>query len=470
MTVLTDYDHDVFVSYAHLDDHDDQPWIRTFVHHLRLHSDSRLGRPMRVWMDDILCGNDPVTPKLIETVTRSATLLIVMSRAYLRSEWCAKERNAFLSVAKNRIGEGRVFVVEAWETDRNERPVELQDLKGFSFWIRDPQAGGASMTLGLIDARETRFQAKLGDLSAQLVARIMTFDHSPPGMPPHMPMSGDTVFIARSTDDLDEREEELSDYLSQAGITRLPTKWYSQESESAFRTAMISDLKRASVYVQLLGKAHGRKPEFGGDRRFPALQAELARESGKPLLLWRDLRDDPADVADPIHRAMLEDARACSFAEFKSAIVETARRKPPTHKPRAPGVTVFVNADRDDLEVARQVSDALSQRGIDCFWPLREGPPERVRQDLENNLRECDGLIIVYGSTEPSWVRDQLRQGRKILSQRERDLAALAIFFGPPEQKQEIAVALPNLILLDGRHGLNATAFETFLQRVSAVG
>jgi hypothetical protein len=469
MTVLNDYQQDVFVSYAHLDDHDDQPWIRTFVHHLRLQSTSRLGRPIRVWMDDELRGNDAITPRLIETVERSATLLIVMSRAYLGSEWCARERNAFLNMAKDRAAEGRVFVVEAWETEFSERPKELQDLKGFPFWVRDPQAGGASMTLGLIDAREIRFQSRLGGLSAQLVEKLMTLDRAPASNAVHAPEPGETVFIARATDDLDEREEELSNYLSQAGIARLPEKWYSQQSESDFRAAMIHDLKRASVYVQLLGKAHGRKPEFGGEQRFPALQAAIARASGKPVLQWRDPNDHLADVADPLHRALLEEARACSFEEFKAGVVELVRRKPPPPIRNRQGVTVFVNADRSDSDVVKQMSDALEQRGVGCFLPLWDGPPESVRKDLEDNLLECDGLIIVYGSTEPSWVRDQLRQGRKILIKRKRELAAMAVFIGPPEQKSDIAVRLPNLMLLDGSHGMNGATLDPFLQRVSAV-
>jgi hypothetical protein len=468
MTVLAEYDHDVFISYAHLDDRGARPWISTLVENLKLYASPRLGRQLRVWMDHELAGNDPVTPALIGAIQRSATLLVVMSRGYLQSEWCCKERNAFLSVAADRIAEQRVFVVDAWETDRSEMPGELRDLKGFPFWVQDSGAGGFARPLGLIDVQERRYHERLIDLSAQLVKRLQSLEVANTTIETGAANPFDTVFIARSTDDLEDREEELNGYLSQAGIERLPKKWYPDMSEAAFRAAMNADLQRSSVFVQLLGKAHGRKPEFGGECRYPALQSDLARACGKPVLQWRDPRDDPADVSDAVHRALLEDARACSFEDFKSAVVELARRKPVEPKPKPPGVTVFVNADRNDLEVAQRVAEVLAQKGVECYWPLREGSPEAVRQDLEENLKDCDGLILVYGTTEPSWVRDQLRQGRKILSQRERALAAMAIYLGPPEQKKEIAVALPNLITLDGRTGLNATAFETFLQRVTS--
>jgi hypothetical protein len=57
---------------------------------------------------------------------------------------------------------------------------------------------------------------------------------------------------------------------------------------------------------------------------------------------------------------------------------------------------------------------------------------------------------LIYGASEHSWIRDQLRQGRKILSQREA-LTALAIYLGAPAQKKELAVAMPGLLTLDSR-------------------
>ena len=118
--------------------------------------------------------------------------------------------------------------------------------------------------------------------------------------------------------------------------------------------------------------------------------------------------------------------------------------------------------------MAQELSERLAREGVESYWPILEGSPEQVRQDLEDNLKACDGLVLIYGATEPSWVRDQLRQGRKILSQRERALAALAIYLGPPEQKKELAVALPHLITLDGRAGLTQQTVRQFVARLNA--
>ena len=281
------------------------------------------------------------------------------------------------------------------------------------------------------------------------------------------PAATEHIFLARSTDDMETREAELVSYLTQAGLGIFPETWYREDDYQEFRAAMQADLHRCSAFVQLLGRLTGRRAKFAGDRRFPAIQYDIAKESGKPILQWREPTDDLAAVEDAGHRALLDGARACGFEEFKRTVVEAARRKPHAPTPRPPNVAVFVNADGSDLDIARQLSQLFAEQGVECYWPITEGSPEKVRLDLEANLKACDGLVLIYGASEPSWVRDQLRQGRKILSQRDRPLAAMAICLGPPPQKTELAVALPGLITLDGRAGISPLMLDKFVKRLA---
>ena len=339
---------------------------------------------------------------------------------------------------------------------RRYLPPEFGDLIGFKFWTQDNDAGGVTRPLGLTDLKEQAYFASvinLGDKLAQKLKEIRAARTV--GTPSSAIAAIEHVFLARSTDDMETREAELVSHLTQAGLRILPETWYREDNEQEFRAAMQADLQRCSVFVQLLGRLPGRRARFAEGRRFPAIQHDIAREVGKPILQWRDLADDPAAIEDEAHRALLEGARAGGFEEFKRAVVEATRRKVQPPKPRAANVAVFVNADRGDLEIARKLSELLAQQGVECYWPIAEGSPEKVRQDLEENLKACDGLVLIYGAAEPSWVRDQLRQGRKILGQRDRPLAGLAICLGPPPEKLELAVALPELITLDGRDRRN---------------
>jgi TIR domain len=469
MAYVPGYDHDVFVSYAHLDDQGASAWVTNLVRHLDTEVRQRLGtKDLRIWIDHDLDGNHPLTPEIMQAIRRSATILLIVSPSYIASEWCVRERNAFLGFARDCVSEGRIFIVRCRDIDPQFLPPEFGDLIGFKFWTQDSDAGGVTRPLGLIDLKEPAYFAgviNLGDKLAQKLREIRAARTA--GAPSSAPTATEHVFLARSTDDMETREAELVSHLTQAGLTVLPETWYREDSEQEFRAAMQADLHRCSVFVQLLGRLPGRRLKFAEGRRFPAVQHDIAKEMGKPVLQWRDPAEKPAAVEDGCHRALLEGARASGFEEFKRAVVEATRRKVQTPRPRAANVAVFVNADRGDLEIARNLSELLAQQGVECYWPITEGSPEKVRQDLEANLKACDGLVLIYGASEPSWVRDQLRQGRKILCQRDRPLAGLAIYLGPPPEKMELAVALPELITLDGRAGVTPLMLRQFVDRLA---
>jgi hypothetical protein len=87
MAFVSDYEHDVFVSYAHLDNQGETAWVSTLIRHLDTDLRQRLGtKDLRIWIDENLDGNRPLTPEIMRSIQRSATLLIVMSSGYLASE------------------------------------------------------------------------------------------------------------------------------------------------------------------------------------------------------------------------------------------------------------------------------------------------------------------------------------------------------------------------------------------------
>lgn len=448
---------DVFVSYASLDNQDGAGWVANLVRDLGSLLGPSLGsKAVHIWWDyEGLDGNHPFTPKILEAVRHSATLLIVMSEGYLASDWCARERNEFLNVARDRVAEGRVFIVHCRDTDRRARPREFADLRGYTFWTKDPDAGGAKRPLGWPEFKEPAYLREVLNLNDKLAAKLKELKAQGP------PANQVCVFLARSNDDVLEREEELKSHLIQAGLTVLPDIWYPEGDEQAFRTAMEADLPRCSAFAQLLGRLSGRRV---GGCRLPAIQYEIARDAKKPILQWRDPAENLAAITDADHRVLVEGARASGFEEFKRAVVEAARRKPePTFSPPAPG-TVFVNADRDDLGLAEEISAWLCMQGVGTYLPILQGKPAEVRRNLKKNLKICDGLILVYGMAPPIWVQEQLRQRHKI---RERTFSAQALYLAPPPEKTKVG-EFPEVMMLDGRQGLTPEIMRRFVDRLNS--
>jgi hypothetical protein len=82
--------YDVFVSYAHADDECPRGaefgWVTTFTEELRKLLRMKIGaQGADIWMDHQLTSNDRVTPTLMQTVRESRTIVLFMSRGYLRS-------------------------------------------------------------------------------------------------------------------------------------------------------------------------------------------------------------------------------------------------------------------------------------------------------------------------------------------------------------------------------------------------
>jgi len=475
MAVIRGYEHDLFVSYAHIDN---QPlkageagWVDMLLAKVQAEVCQRLGtRAFDCWMDHELEGNLPFSPEILRAVRGSALLLVVLSPAYLKSEWCRRERNEFLAAVKDRVERGSLFLVRARPVDQGEIPPEFGALLGYSFSVLDPDMR-AERPLGIPDPLEPKFIKRVFELSQdikQQVARLNAEPASPaPGTRTGAPAPTGTrcVFVAPSTDDLADREDDLRAYLSQAGISVLPATWYPQTDAAAFEAAMMADLRRCNAFAQLLGPSHGRKLPFAPEARLPRLQYELAQRAGIPIVQWRERGLDLAAVEDAAHRMLLDQARACGLEEFKRAVVDEARKdRTPAAAAPAGNVVVFVNADSPDRDLARQVGNALGQFGIECYWPLENGPADELRKDLEDNLRTCDGVLLVYGATGATWVRRQLREARKILSQRERPLAALAVFEGPPPEKVDLGVAIPRLVTLNCRSGIDVGALKQFVE------
>ena len=126
-----------------------------------------------------------------------------------------------------------------------------------------------------------------------------------------------------------------------------------------------------------------------------------------PILQWRnpalDVQAVQRDIEDADHRALLLGAsvQAVDIEDFCREIfqqVERNKEERQKNPPRDAFVFVNVNLDYDSHETAAALCRYLEQRGIGYVLPINTGQAEEIRKDMEANLLECDGMIIVYGS------------------------------------------------------------------------
>jgi hypothetical protein len=493
------FQYDIFVSYAQVDDQPTsgmtQGWVTTLVHDLSVVLDQRCGRigASRIWWDQ---GNLPhhgnITPAIEQTLDTTGLLLVIYSQGYLSSGWCRAEREHFVSQL-GAAGADRIFLVERDRIDLARRPAAFGDMLPHRFWERQ---GRGWRTLGVPSThQDDAYFTALDRLATELyeeMQRLGACSTASPASPvgnqesPNQDMdTPDTVFLAQVTEDLDAQRNQVRDYLQQAGIRVVPDRLYPSDGE-AFDAALAQDLPGCALFAQLLGPLVGRKLA-GLDSSYVARQHQAALAGDKAILQWRSRDLDLNTVDDSAHRNLLdgEAVMAVDLTEFKRSIVQRLEQERHKRDARrraaqasidvgvdadtpASGSFVFLGNTRSDRDQAERIGEILSRRGYAFASTLTDGEPGDIKEDLEANLKECDGLIIVHGQSSTAAMRRLLRNCRTWISRREQPIRALALYQGPPpETKGNLGMGLGRMLTIDCHDGLDETRFLEFLHQLN---
>jgi hypothetical protein len=479
---------DIFISYAHVDDEPDPAfpdrpgWVTTLVRCLEKRIAKKLGRveSYDIWRDPKLAGHVDLTPDIIGRAREAALFLLVLSPAYLASEWCRRELRIFDEAIRGRkAARGRIFVVEFDRVDPKRKLPELADVKGYRFWVEDPDTGNPE-TLGypIVREKDEEYHKRVNDLCIELVRQLDALKQceataagalSEPG-----PDTRPHVFLAEVTEDLDTRRDAVRRHLDQAGFRVLPEAEPPHDDAEAYRAAVDSDLPKCVAFVQLLSATPGRRFR-GSEVSYVALQLQRAALARKPVLQWRSRQLDTGSEEIPEdHRQRLigPTVAATDLSEFQSLVVETVKKitepaaKEPDNLTAANGdKLVFVDAEETDIDAARAIIGIFEARGIGALPPVRGTTPESIRAALRTRMLACDGMVLVHGSN-PDWPILQWTHFRKLKAEREAPNCAIGLCdLPPPEKVMKVTdvLQLPSAHVIDCRDGLIADKFAAFL-------
>lgn len=508
MSRITSID-DVFISYAHIDNVPARGvrhgWVSNLHYGLERALARQLGGQCSIWFDQSeLRGHHAVTPAIVDKLASVSTFVAVLTAGYLQSEWCRKELEVFLSRFPT-MPSGRLFVVDVASLAREERRgLGIGDLTTYRFWFRDEAK--RVRTYGAPEPRpdELEYYRLVDDLATDIADALKASDPrfdrslaarpvrrtlaepagvaiapvatlmSPapangllagpadpvepaaliPGAAPAPDPAQRPILIGEVTDDLVPVRRQLLRYLEQAELPVQVADSYGLSAD-AFTHALRSNLQNAGLFVQLLSQVPSRPlPEL--PEGYASLQHRLALEGGRTLLSWRDPALAVGDVEDEGQRGLLlhESVHAVPFETFKRLVMETATAPAPEPPKLGGNPFVFINAEKSDLNLAEQIKSYIGRYAA-AFLPVNEGKPEEIRRDTEENIVDCDGLLVVYGDGSAAWVRQQLRLYNKLAPQREKPIKLLALVEAPPDSKPEINVQIPGMRILNCRAGLN---------------
>ena len=494
------FDHDVFISYASVDNPSSHSWITHFVSNLTelLAIEYGFNNDDRIWWDQLHFDKDTsLTEQISRRVRRSACMVVVLSAGYVHSDWCRQEREAFLAaMAESPDQVGRIFLIDLGQLELSARPPDFQHLRGHHFFRQKPGTSGTAHReqFGFPvpvpkNPDHKEFYSATLELAKGIHGRVSKLrTASKPGATaapkpteklPEKRHKDITIFVAEATDDAATEREDVVRFLSDhftvvpSNDDALPNSW------DEWKSTVDQQLSTAKLVVQVLGAFPG-KPIRGSKEPLILAQYDRAILSGKPIMSWR--LTGPDSVPDPRLKQLVAAAAYCgTIAEFNQEVKQKAI---PVQRPQPPSMPfheildapkVFIQTDINDLAAASQLMNRLCNSGCTSFLPLTTGTPSEIREDTEQHLTTCDGLIVYYGESPPAWVRSQFsRLDRYHALRREtnptRPMKAWAICQGPPPSKAPLNFGARNLLWIDLNDDTHEEQLSEWVARLRSGG
>lgn len=470
MTYVPGFEHDIFISYAHVDNtpvEEEEGWVTKLHSSLLALIPQKIGRAegFSIWRDLKLSGNDELVDSLDSAFRRSAIMLTILTPSYLASTWCSKELEGFSSqphpIFGPRVGDkNRVFkVMPSPHIPTNEHPLSLMGSTGYQFYSINRMKGTEERFRRTAQQDpDQRYWQKLDDLARDIAELLKKMRRMATGEPPALVTAaptGPSVYLAEVTDDLIDQRDEVRRALEQRNVKVLPEIELQQSSPASVEAAREA-LGRAQLSVHLLGLYYGRRPA-GEERSFIHLQyLEALGESKRrplPRLSWlkKDFDFTSADEDQRAFLTSLEDDPGAGGELLKTGIEELkdiimSKVAPPPASPLEEDSFFYISCTPDDSERARRILGCLRSENCQGIISPTEGADEdALRKHHRANLRRCDVLMILYGRAPEMWVQDKAIEAWEVAKRRKKKPMKMYVHDWPPPLKKEVGIALQNL-------------------------
>ena len=455
------FKHDIFISYAHVDNLPSQGgarWVDQFHRAFENKLATRVGRlgSVRIWRDPALDGSQVFDQALRNRIQSAAVFLALTSNGYLESDYCVKELHWFHQTAQQsrdglQIGERR-RLLNALLTNLHHTkwPEEFRGTTGFPFHDAAVEDQIAEPTKPASDDFDGQIR-KLADAAYRLLEDFKKRHE----MAPEEPSSTSYIFLADTSDSLQEVRERLTFDLKQKGtevITDIPPPYEPKEHEASVKGA----LKKARLSVHLLDAFPGRKIPEEPDTTYPKRQIELALASSKPQLLWVAPSLSLESVSSETHRAFLKNLES-GEREQKSydfvrepaerlveVILGKLERLETAIATTEDASSILLDTHVKDQSFAWDLGRYLVARGIQPFIHPETDDPEAGIRAFEDQLARVRKLVVFYGHVSRRWVESRIEcalqfVARQLVSARRSTLEACYVYLLPPEKRERFA-------------------------------
>ena len=499
------FDKHIFISYSHIDNEPIAPvsdgWVTRFHQSLDAMLSMRLGRRATIWRDVKLAGNDVFADEIGAQFASTAVLLAVVSPRYVDSDWCRREAREFCISAEASCGlvvgnKARVFKIIKTPVDSQEPlPQVMRETLGVDFYVLDERQVPLELDSAFGADMLPKYNVKIAGLAweiAQLVKQLEAANDAQGAdansAAPHADPAKPAVYLAECSYDRRDDRDALRAELRLRGYPVLPERELPRD-ETAYIAEVRTLLGRSALAVHLVGNQFGSVPDGPSQKSVVVLQNEIAAQCSSqrqlPRILWLPAATAPTDPQQQqFVAALLRDAQAQLGADLitadigvlKSTIqaaldrIEQCRVKAESALAEAPaGRFVYLICDQRDRRATIALRKALRARGIEVVIPLFEGDAATLRRTHEEQLAQCDAVIVHYGAGDEAWKRTVDSDLRKARAHRTTPLPAPWIYLAPPasDDKAEL-VELQEAGVIDATAGFDEGALAPMVDALQS--
>ncbi len=458
----------------------------------------RLGGEAAIWRSNKLQGNDIFGDEIVDQFPKTALLVSVLSPHYLKSEWCAKEVNAFCEAAEQTGGivvenKARIFkVIKSPVKEQDALPSVMKDTLGYEFFTYQD---GAPLEL---DPQENpqdyrRKVSKLAwdisqlleDLNAGSSQDERSFEDQ---------TSDDaklTVYLAACSYDRKKDREIVEGELRQHGYKVLPDRQMPGE-ELEYIESVKSLLERCKLSIHLVGNSYGGVPDGPSLKSESILQNELAAERSKSDGLQRIIWLPEGTISEQEQQqtfidALHQDAEAQFGADLitreleylKTSILSTLKKleQPEPAQPEPAADTdgaklVYLICTERDRKATVPFRKFCRDKGLEVVIPAFEGDAKTVRQAHRQLMTDCDAIILFYGEGDEGWKRTIDSELKKMPGYRggKTLLASFTYLASPKTADKEDLIDMEEPNLITGLDEFSEANMAEFLQAMNPNG
>lgn len=491
------FQRDVFISYAHLDNEGgaNPGWINRFHQTLDGFLTQRLGHKAQIWRDDKLRGNDIFGDEIVGQVPATAVMLSVLSPRYVESPWCLREAATFCEVAQRPPGltiqnKSRVFkIIKTPPESENPLPAPMRGMLNFNFYIHSKDGKVESNDQDdpvyeldgcFSDELAKKLNVEVVRLASDICKMLRLLEDAEAaqagaaGRP--------VIYLAQSSYDRRNDREALRSELEMFGYTVLPDRALPTD-ETEFCAEVERLIECCALSVHLVGKEPGVVLDGPSKKSVVVIQNELAAQRARSAALRRVVSlpagtqsSDPQQEAfiDAMHceadvqfgadliTGDLESVKAAvrgALAQIEAPPVAPAAAAAPDATPEKP--KLYVIYDKPDLQATGDLRDAL-EKYFKVLKPVFGGTAEEVRLANVDRLNQCDAVLIYYGSGTDMWMEGVASEVDKAAALRPGPplRAVFKWLAGPPTDDKSDRMRKPRPDVINALSGFSESLVE----------